>query len=140
MLFVAREHAQRELRAARRKRLRHRQQRRHADAAGQQQVVRGFLAQRKGVARRADRQQVALAHALVHRGRTAAAGELALHADHVGAGAEARASEYCREKPPGTVHVDMRARLVGRSGRPHGVGQLEGQDFRVCREMRSTRR
>jgi hypothetical protein len=85
VFLAAREHAQRERGAARGQRLRHRQQRRHADAAGQQQVVRGFVAQRKGVARRADRQQVALAHALVHRGRAAAARVLALHADHVGA-------------------------------------------------------
>jgi hypothetical protein len=81
--FAAREHAQRERCAARRERLRHREQRRHADAAGHQQMMACLFTQRKGVARRADRDQVALAHALVHRGRATAARKLALHADHV---------------------------------------------------------
>jgi hypothetical protein len=142
VFLAAREHAQRERGAARGQRLRHGQQRRHADAAGQQQVVRGFVAQRKGVARRADRQQVALAHALVHRGRAAAARGLALHADDVDAATKKRTTKATMKKSDGRarqrvlpreaaghVHVDVRPGLVRRQRPAPRVGQLEGEDF-----------
>jgi hypothetical protein len=114
----------------------HGQQRRQADAAGQQQVPRRRT-QGKQVARRADSDPVARLQVGVQPGRAAPAGGLALHRDQVAPSFAGRIAQRVAAPPwdrPGRVvrsrqvQVDVRAGLEGRQLGAVGEAQLERDD------------
>ena len=118
-----------EVRAGHGQPLGHAQDRRDADAAGQQQVALRLVGQREVVLRRADLQHVAFAHQFVHRQRAAARGRVAQHADQVAVRlGRVVAQRVLARQAVRQVHVDVRAGRERRQRRAVHADQLESED------------
>jgi hypothetical protein len=112
--------------------VRHREERRDADAAGHQQHVRGRLVELEVLARRRDEDPSALAEDPVHQRRAAAAPRLAQHPDRPAVAVGGIAGE--RVGPVvlgGDDDVDVRAGAPPRQRRPVGGGELVARDVRA---------
>ena len=114
-----------------RKPTRHGQHGRDADAAGHQHAQRRGLVERKVVARRGNAQQGAGTHLVVQRRRSAAAGRVAAHADHVAVPLLGVVAErvLAQQRPGGgrDLNVDVAAGREGRQRAAVRSAQLEGQ-------------
>ena len=111
----------------------HRQQRRDADAAGDQNVALTFGAQRKIVPRRRDMHLTAFTQVLVDPDRPSTARRLALDGNLV-SGAVVRIAAQ-RVLPHAAIRhaqIHMRAGGPFRKGRPKRMNELHVQNIRRC--------
>ena len=106
--------------------LHHAEHGRYTDAAGKEGAVRRGLRQRKVVARRTDGDLVADLDVVVNVARTAAAGRIALYADHVAVRFTLPVHQrVASHHAVAQVQVDVRPRGKCRQRRAVGVAQLE---------------